>query len=251
MKSLWSSSVFLFVALVGWLLPGRALAADEVELQVARYFQSDTSGSCEACVTFNGTIEVENLDYQKSVRVVYRDPMFGDWRWIDATYEGPSEEGFEFWSFSEDLIGFDDIEFAVQYTVAGQTYWDSDGGRNLFVQRGVPLIGADDLQVVLTQDEAPLIRRFPDFVGYLGSVHLRNIAFEKDVFIRYTTDGWATWSDAPANYQWTESNGLERWAFSLELPLDTTRLEFAIGYEVEGVTYWDDDFGSNYSFDVP
>lgn len=227
------------------------LAADEVKLQYARYFQSDLSGSCEVCSTFNGVIEVKNIAYTKAVTVHYIGGFTNNWTTTPASYIGPSRPGFEYWGFSVGLLG-DETDFAIQYQVSGQTYWDNNNNADYFVDIDGPLIANPDINLLLSNNQAPLIQRFPAFVGYLGSVHLRNLAFQKEVFIRYTTDDWVSYKDANATYAATESSGLERWGFSLELPVSAQHIEFAIGYKVAGATYWDNNLlRRNYRFALP
>ena len=84
-----------------------------------------------------------------------------------------------------------------------------------------------------------------------GFVRVLNVAFRKDVSIRYTTDGWKTVCNGRANYLSTSRNGTtDTFFFHIPLPSiwqDRNKMEFAICYRVEGNDYWDNNFLRNYS----
>ena len=84
-----------------------------------------------------------------------------------------------------------------------------------------------------------------------GFVRVLNIAFTKDVTIRYTTDGWKTVHNEPANYLSTSRNAITD-TFFFRIPLlsiwqDRSKMEFVICYRVKGNVYWDNNFLRNYS----
>lgn len=95
-----------------------------------------------------------------------------------------------------------------------------------------------------------------------GAVLLRNLAYVKDVAIRYTRDGWKTWSEIKCNYSSSAADNCEYWAFngpewSFAKSYATQSLtaavklnfDFAVRYKVNGVTYWDNKGGANYHMD--
>ncbi len=100
-----------------------------------------------------------------------------------------------------------------------------------------------------------------------GSVLVRNLAYHKQVVIRYTTDGWKTWKEAYGRYSQTSTfnpygdstYSAEFWNFeapTMVFPkayagqsiIDAVNLnfEFAIEYRVNGTSYWDNNGGNNY-----
>lgn len=101
----------------------------------------------------------------------------------------------------------------------------------------------------------------------VGSVAVRNLAFEKSVTARCTFDGWASYVNVRAVYARSErvarrsatgqplGGGLEFdvFDFSVNLPVrwrtvhgDRPRAELAIRYDVGGQTFWDNNYGQNY-----
>ncbi|KAK2142808.1 hypothetical protein LSH36_912g01030 [Paralvinella palmiformis] len=86
----------------------------------------------------------------------------------------------------------------------------------------------------------------------VGTIKVKNIAFEKKVAIRYTTNGWKSFRDVNATYVPTSNKGsLPYDTFSFELEVspkqDTaSKLEFAVLYSVHDNEYWDNNSGQNY-----
>ena len=93
---------------------------------------------------------------------------------------------------------------------------------------------------------------------------MQNWSYHKDCGIVWTTDGWTDrigWAEAW--YEGTIDDGRERWGVDLEHIVDFHFMaegetnhdaydngylfEYAIYYTVNGVTYWDNNGGDNYS----
>ena len=86
--------------------------------------------------------------------------------------------------------------------------------------------------------------------GVLGTVKVRNLAYEKRITVRYTTDGWSTFRDVIGQYVNGSHTGFTD-TFCFEIALPTTlikdcKLEFAVCYKVLGVEFWDNNSGDNY-----
>lgn len=84
-----------------------------------------------------------------------------------------------------------------------------------------------------------------------GFVRVLNVAYRKEVTVRYSTDGWKTMRNERADYLSTSSNGsTDTFFFRIILPaiwLEKVTVEFAICYSVEGNIYWDNNNFKNYS----
>ncbi|WP_411676295.1 hypothetical protein [Caproicibacter sp.] len=82
--------------------------------------------------------------------------------------------------------------------------------------------------------------------GYLGYVDVKNLAYQKNVTVHYTTDG-KSWQDVSAQYLKNdpEDPQYDVWEFSIFAP--SSPATFAIKYEVNGKTYWDNNNGNNYT----
>ncbi|RKP34478.1 putative phosphatase regulatory subunit, partial [Dimargaris cristalligena] len=91
----------------------------------------------------------------------------------------------------------------------------------------------------------------------LGTVQVQNLAFQKSLAVRYTTDLWQSYQEATATYADSAAPGskgspaIDRFGF--ELPLDLVpatggrrSLFFCLRYRVAGQEYWDNNGGQNY-----
>ena len=81
-----------------------------------------------------------------------------------------------------------------------------------------------------------------------GTVRVANVSFEKHVAVRYTINGWMTYSDEVAKYL-QSSGATDQFTFKIHLPdyFDfSSRMEFSVMYVVDGQTFWDSNFGANY-----
>jgi len=92
-----------------------------------------------------------------------------------------------------------------------------------------------------------------DWLTVSGVVRVANLAFDKQLTIVYSADGWASaGQEVEASYLPGSSDGAtDRFAFVLEPPPSATaksgaRLEFALKYTTGGQTYWDNNAGTNY-----
>jgi protein phosphatase 1 regulatory subunit 3A/B/C/D/E len=83
-----------------------------------------------------------------------------------------------------------------------------------------------------------------------GSIRVANITFHKKVSVRYSINGWMTYTDIEASYVHNSSDGkTDRFSFSIYLPPyfnRGSRLEFALMFLDDGTTYWDNNYGRNY-----
>lgn len=85
-----------------------------------------------------GVVRVLNMDFHKSVRVRYTLDNWQTEREVEATYVHGSCDGLsDRFSFRLDARGLShggQLQFAVCFNCRGDTYWDSNGGRNYVVQ---------------------------------------------------------------------------------------------------------------------
>ncbi|KAJ8716042.1 hypothetical protein PYW08_013327 [Mythimna loreyi] len=89
-------------------------------------------------------------------------------------------------------------------------------------------------------------------VTVCGSVRVRNLDFHKTVHIRYTMNGWKTYTDLQATYVQGSCDGFsDRFQFVLYAPAISSgqRLELAVRFLCKGQQFWDSNSGCNYSFD--
>lgn len=88
----------------------------------------------------------------------------------------------------------------------------------------------------------------------LGTVKVKNLAFEKKVVIRLTSDNWKTFTDYVANFQPSSSKTTD--TFSFDFPImpsgddPNARIEFCICFQAGSSNavqeFWDSNGGKNY-----
>ena len=85
----------------------------------------------------------------------------------------------------------------------------------------------------------------------IGFVRVLNIAYKKDVVVRFTEDGWKTFREEPAEHLSISIDGsMDTFFFRISLLSlwnKTGKVEFAIRYNARGNVYWDNNFFKNYS----
>ena len=82
-----------------------------------------------------------------------------------------------------------------------------------------------------------------------GFVRVANITYHKNVFLRFSYDGWSSYDDVKAShfFSYTEYN-TDRFSFEIPLKQSFSTLEFVVGYETDGCgTYWDNNGGNCYT----
>lgn len=237
---------------------GAATAANEVKLLEVQSFTSFYKGYWNI-----GRFEalVSNLGYTKQVNVHIKNTN-GTWADFPLSYNRPANNGMEVWAAPFDLYSLptaaSTFEFAVSYTVNGQTYWDNNNGANYKVIRdaGIVLFGVN----VYNGSYASQASFYVGQNTYNGYLAVKNLGAAKTVNVTYTTDGWKTTKTAAAKfnpYFWGNTGGygsnvspnaygFEEWDYQLDVGTTSTKLEYAISYTVNGQTYWDNNFGRNY-----
>lgn len=88
-----------------------------------------------------------------------------------------------------------------------------------------------------------------------GTIKVKNVGFEKRVFVRWTNDLWETSTDVPASYVPGPGDVpgrpsiFDTFQFQFEVPpsSDTSKsVQFAVCFRSNGDEYWDNNFGKNY-----
>lgn len=249
--------ISLFLALSLSAFSFAAMAANEVQLLRAWSLVSTRYGMSVQQPRFD--VVVANLAYAKQVYVHLKK---ADGRWVDVplAFNRAADNGREVWSgtyTNSDQNGLTfqtwDPEFSIKYVVNGQTYWDNNGGKNYVIGRdtGNFLKGVN----VLHADWQPTVSAYG--TQFHGSVTVRNVAYTKQVRVVYSTDGWKTsktawatfnphlWAGAYSSASNPNSYGFEEWSFTLDVGT-ASQVEYAIAYNANGLTVWDNNFGRNY-----
>lgn len=179
---------------------------------------------------------VQTKDNARNQNVYIHYSYLNNNNWLDAKadYYTTLNDGSKIWraTFST-YTG----RYVVKYIADGVTYWDNNNGKNY---NGAEVIGS-----------APVAakRLAYQYSGYSYRIDavLQNYAYHKNVFVRYSTDGWKTFTDVPMSYTETNSDGTETWTATLINNFTQGSFKYAICYRVNGCEYWANNFGADYS----
>lgn len=84
-----------------------------------------------------------------------------------------------------------------------------------------------------------------------GAVRVQNLDFNKSVHIRYTLNGWRSYTDLLAEYiPFSSDNFTDKFSFAITLNSMEIgqRIEMAIRFSCKGEEFWDNNNGDNYCF---
>lgn len=179
-------------------------------------------------------VQTKDNASNQQVIVHYNDVSGYPWLDAEAEYFTTLSDGSKIWRA---YIGSHNTEYAIKYVADGVTYWDNNNGNNyhseylgsapITVNRGAYQYGSDNYEVNVT---------------------LQNYGYVKDVAVRYTLNNWASYQEASMSYVKTNDNGTELWTVKLPVSSDQYgSLEYCVRYTVNGVTYWANNFGENYT----
>ncbi len=161
-------------------------------------------------------VVVQNLAYNKLVGIW--SPGLGTgtpgtWSFTPCSYSRSVPGNLEIWEGGGPAGPATPMPFAVEYSALGNVYWDNNAGYNYSIEidfggivevPATAVIGPNVLAcgVVPGNDGLPALQSgFVDSNGNLNvGVLVKNIAYEKQVGIVYTTDNWLTFQNAFGNH---------------------------------------------------
>jgi len=214
-------------------------------------------------------VEVANLSPTKQV-IVHHKMTDGTWKDFPLSYVKPSENNAEIWGWDVNYgvgtpaaatfasVAFAD-EFAIKYVVNGQTYWDNNAGKNYNISSPTITDGMF-LQNRLNINADTYHSKFSTAATNNLQIQadVRNLNYNKEVTLVYTTNNWTTVNYAPLNFANTYGFGganfflnpnqkdFEKWTVSATVNPAVSKVIFALRYRVNGQEYWDNNFGANY-----
>jgi Carbohydrate/starch-binding module (family 21) len=231
----------------------------------------DVNGGSPLILDFG--VVVQNLAYSKIVGIW--SPGLGTgspaaWSFTPCSYSRPVPGNLEIWEGSGPANGQysgQAMPFAVEYEVSGNVYWDNNADYNysLEIDFGGPIevpitavIGPNVLACGVVPGMDSLAATQSGFVDSQGNLNVgvlvKNLAYEKQVGIVYTTDNWLTFQNAFGSHTQSfpppstpHQPNVELWNLLAPVGVGATG-QYAAFYNVGGATYWDNNFGRNYSF---
>ena len=199
------------------------------------------------------SVIVQNSNYEKKISI-HHEKENGQWRDIPLRFRRSLPNNEELWEGQVVVPGaYLSDEYAVKFEVNGQVHWDNNHGKNYHVNRMDGTYLSPSIPVSLDEYFSKHTGRYFNI-----NVDVRNLGYEKQVEVHYTTDGWKTTAVKFLEYtkyfrvgyaQYLISpnkNGIEKWEAPIFVDETINVLEFVIRYEVDGQEYWDNNFGKNY-----
>lgn len=204
-----------------------------------------------------GVIDIADRGTNKSVDVVWRSEG-GAWQETPARFLAVLDNGHpdhQLWSFEGVGDGIDGVtEMWIRYRASGTEYASEHYRGRLGAQNG---FGAIALSAPMGAG-LDVVAKQATFGAGISMTSLdvtlivRNVAFEKDVSIVYTTDHWQTYDWASGHYVYGDgtAGGGERWDVHLDLPAGTDNVEYAVSAVQNGNEAWDNNFARNFTCTV-
>lgn len=249
---------FAAAVLVCCLAPLAVRADDPVRLKVAYGQNYAVSGMTQSWTTIEA--HVQNIAYEKSVFMYYKDPADQAWKEFPLPFKGHYGNYDVFGGVNAPASA----QFVLRFTVPGATYWDNNNGTDYTIGTFRGRVGGS---VMLKQATARIGSEagggFVFTTSWLeAEVYVANLSYNKRVAIRYSADGGITWADAAGSYAGkvqavaSTVDDVEIWKIktpTYNLNTAAPAFRFSIFYEQRdpgadfGKTWWDNNFGQDYS----
>ncbi len=199
-----------------------------------------------------GNVEVQKGSAPQVVVHYVAPGVNGNENWYDVNAVYVKDSGDkEIWAFviegmneSVDPDGY--ARFAVKYIANGTEYWDNNGGYDYWLSfDDMIAFGKDNVELDYAYyTVGPSYNPYPpQFTGY---VYVKDLFYEKDLTIKYTTNNWVDVIELKGHYQSEEGLDGEVWWFSVVLPYAAANVEFAVNYSTPANNDWDNNLGDNY-----
>lgn len=247
----------LFSAFTFSIAAALSVGANAAEVELLEEFNITMSRYGMEWRTESYTVAVDNLAFDKSV-FIHREKDDGTWVDLPMYYHGPAGNGKEIWKLTSSREDFGD-EFVVKMVTSTGEYWDSNFGNNYSIQSAGYLIGNSKEVTVASTNVNPA---GPGQSNVSAVIVLDNVGVSKNVELVYSLDNWATSTVVNANYLGNpvqygygsypnpSANNAEAWRASFSIS-EGTHAQFFVKYTVNGVAYYDSNYGADYQVNPP
>jgi Carbohydrate/starch-binding module (family 21) len=143
-------------------------------------------------------------------------------------------------------------QFVVRYDVGGVSFFDNNFGNNYMLDVAAAQ-GTDGVGTAVIVPNVPSTGGFIDGSGQLVvGVAVKNLDFTKQVGVVYTPNNWTTVQIGLGMFQRQYQPSLlpaqaqvESW--EIHASVSASPVQFAVFYTVKGTTFWDNNFGGNFT----
>lgn len=209
---------------------------------------------------FSGTFtpvsaKVRNIALEKQVAAYYT-PDGTTWKETPLSFSSH----FGDYDTFDGTVNEQVVRFVIRYSVAGQTFYDNNFGSDYAFGSRLAIVGGNvALHRATAKQGAQVGGGFVFTTSWFeGEILVNNLGFVKNIGVRMTADGGASWFDVPASFSSsTTTDGVfvgpdaEVWRFKTpELNLNSAApaFQFAVFYgdASTGATFWDNNFSQDY-----
>lgn len=206
----------------------------------------------------NGMLIVKNLCYHKLVNVHHNTTHA--WKDSPCEYKHSLHDNYEQWEFGITIFaaigpytGSKQTLFALKFETLQpyDQFWDDNHGRGYLVGVSGRSSGWE-LPDIALGNPLMLMEASLNDNRFRGRLAVKNLAYEKNIYLRYTTDDWQTYSETSAGYLYgynpndIQVHEGEVWEFDTAIASSVSRVGFAVRYEFDDQVYWDNNLRSDY-----
>lgn len=227
-------SIFVTATMMLVAMPTKVSAATITNDQskIAMYSRECQWVYHATCIYTNYIKVAKSISYGKVY--LYSKGSSNQWYKQEAQYVTSLDNDYNIYKAQCGEMGYIS-ECYVSCEANGNTYIENNNGKNYKEE----LLGVAPIFAVRNVSG-------PDDRYYIGAV-LKNLAYSKDVRVRYTVDNWKTYKEASLSYRRTLEDGTELWDTTIDISGRINNgFHYALSYKVNGQTYWDNYFGKNY-----
>lgn len=200
----------------------------------------------------NFRVLVENLAFDKRVQILGHDVFTGLWNFHPCNFSSSVARNGEIWAAH---VGSSPIDqFVAEYEALGNVFWDNNSGFNYLLDTHAAQ-STDGIGSGVVNPNVLVVAQQLDGSGNLViDVLIKNLAFAKNVGAVYTTDNWSTSHSTFGGFQqgfppFGSPHQLNAELWAIRAPVGIGKHgQFAVFYGVNDGTFWDNNFGANYSF---
>jgi hypothetical protein len=228
-KNRFAAILLTIAMMIGMISAVGVTSASAVTDKVSLY-SSNISFSKYGARTFETYIQTRDNAANQEVYVHYCYMDNQPWQDAKAEYVTTLSDGSKIWKANFSSFN---TKYAIKYVTDGQEIWDNNNGK--------------DYTYADVCGTAPVTVERTGYAYYNIPVRavLQNYAYNKNVFVRYTTDGWKSFKDQKLTYSSTNANGTENWTTTV-YDATNSNIKYAVCYQVNGTEFWANNFGANY-----
>ena len=188
--------------------------------------------------------KVNSNAQHKEVFLHYYNQNGSKWEDEEGSYVTTLPDGSEIWKVTP-AIAYGTL-YAIKFVGDGQVYWDNNNGNNFTSKDILGYANIKLRRIYISNINNSLNKTTINITAIV-----KNIAYEKVVGVRYTDNNWTSYKNVELKYSSPiEGTNSEIWTGTIEIDSsEKSSFHFCGYYTVNGVTYWDNNFGANYNID--